>query len=227
MNWNGGNIPGRMNKRYTGNGSLLFDLKPVELRLSGAFTWSRNEDNNYIADIFDLDRTPTSDNSNLLLNAKMNYALDQNTIVEVNLNYTDVRNKTYDPAFGDNLSAYEDSVAAAQHGWEFANIYTDPLPYNINGFEFSRPGAPIVGATSDLPGFLYQKNKNISEGGSVALSSLTGKHDIKLGASFDYWSISHYDINPTQYIPRCIRQSGYCARSFGIHYIYANCESRE
>ncbi len=196
MNWNNGNIPGRMNKRYTGNGSLLFDFKPLEVRFSGAYTWSRNENNNFIADIFDLDRAPTGDNDNLLLNGKATYFLTNSTFVEVNLNYADVRNKTYDQTFGDDLISYLDSVAAAQHGWQFASLTQDPLPYNINGFEFNRPGAPIVGSNNSLPGFLYQKNKNTSMGGSLAISSQMNKHELKVGGSFNYWSVSHYDVDP-------------------------------
>ena len=205
MNWNGGNIPGRMNKRYTGNGSLLFDFKPLAVRLSGAYTWSKNQNNNYITTMFDLDRVPMQDNSNLLLNGKATYFLTNNTFVEVNLNYTDVRNRQYDPAFGDDLTSYEDSVAAAQHGWQFASLTQDPLPYNINGFEFYRPGSTLVGSTTgSLPGFLYTKNKNTSMGGSLALSSQMNRHDLKVGGSLSYWSISHYDVNPGVIFPSAI-----------------------
>ncbi len=41
LTWNGGNVPGVMSNRYTGNGTILFDNNPIILRLAGAFTWER------------------------------------------------------------------------------------------------------------------------------------------------------------------------------------------
>jgi len=189
VKWNAGNVPGRMNNRYTGNGTLLFDYQPLQVRLAGAFTWSRNSNNDLLRDMFALERLPVGDNSNLLLNGKVSYFLSEKSFVEANINYLDQRNKTYDPNFGDNLIQYNDSVAAAKNGWQYQTLIVAPVNYNFNGFSFRRPGFPLIP--------LYSKDKNGYIGGSVGLVSRAENHEIKVGGSFEYWSVSHYDIDPT------------------------------
>jgi hypothetical protein len=188
VKWDEGNLPGRMNNRYTGNTTLAFNYDPIQVRLAGAFTWSQNKNNNRISNLFDLDRVNMGDNSNLLLNAKVNYFFTQNTFAELNVNYLDQRNKSYDPAFGDDLKSYNDSIAAAQHGWEYQTLTSSQSTYNFNGFTFNRAGTPMAN--------LYSKDKNTSMGVSASLTSQMEKHELKVGGSFEYWSISHYDIDP-------------------------------
>jgi hypothetical protein len=185
MSWPAGNVQGRMNNRYTGNSTLLFDFMPLQIRLGGAFTWSRNSNNGTINNYFDLARQGVGDNSNLLLNGKFNYFFTPKTFAEVNVNYVDSRNRTYDPTFGENLFAYGDSVAASQHGWQFVSLTAGPANYNFNGFPFNRPGTLLQGFTKDY-------NRQMS--GSVALTSQMENHSLNLGGSYEYWTISHYNI---------------------------------
>jgi hypothetical protein len=193
MNWESGNVRGRINNRYSTNGTVLLDFKPLQVRLAGAFTWSRNSNNNQQRYMFALDRYPVADNSNLLLNAKVNYALSKNTIAEASINYVDQRQKGYDPIFKDNLIQYQDSIAAAAYGWTYATLTSPPPNYNLNGFVFYRPGFPVV------TNFAQSYNKDLSRKleGSVALTSIMDKHEFKIGGSYQYWTISHYDIDPT------------------------------
>jgi len=200
VQWNSGNVAGRMNNRYSINGTVLLDFKPLQVRLASAFTWSQNTNNNLQRNMFDLERYPLGKNSNLLLNAKASYSISQNTIAEASINYVDQRNKTYDPAFGDDLIKYQDSVAAALHGWQYETLTSPPANYNFNGFVFFRPGYPAV-INFAAP---YNKDKNQYLGGSVALTSIMGKHEIKVGGSGKYWTISHYDIDPTTIYPNVI-----------------------
>ncbi len=196
VKWNNGNVPGRINNRYTLNGTLLFDFNPLQVRIAGAYSKSRNSNNSTLRNMFDLARLPVGDNNNVLLNAKVSYFFSQNTILEGNLSYVDQRSKTYDPTFGDNLLAYQDSVSAAAHGWTYQTITAPPAFYNFNGFEFYRPGQPIpVNPNS------YTKDKNNSFSASFALTSQMNNHEFKAGASGEFWSISHYDIDPTLLYP--------------------------
>lgn len=195
VKWDAGNIPGKMDNRYSGNATLSLDLNPLQIRLAGGFTWSQNMNNTQIRNLFNLARLPVGDNSNLLLSGKVNYFISQNTFLEINLGYVDQRNKTYDPNFGDDVMKYHDSVAAAAHGWQFVTLTQAPYPYNFNGFQFRRPGATLT---------LFSKDKRVNTSGSVALTSQMENHELKLGGSFEYWSISHYDIDPTTVYPTVI-----------------------
>jgi len=193
VQWEDGNVRGRINNRYSANGTVLLDFKPLQVRLASAFTWSRNSNNNQQRYMFAMDRYPVADNSNLLLNAKVNYAISKNTIAEASINYVDQRQKGYDPTFKDNLIQYQDSIAAAQYGWQYATLTSPPPNYNFNGFVFFRPGFPVVTNFAQS----YNKDQNLKMEGTAAVTSIMGKHEFKIGGSYQYWTISHYDIDPT------------------------------
>ncbi|MCX6120925.1 MAG: TonB-dependent receptor [Ignavibacteriales bacterium] len=193
MNWENGNVRGRINNRYSVNGTVLLDFKPLQVRLASAFTWSKNSNNNQQRYMFCLDRYPVADNTNFLFNGKVNYALSKNSIAEASINYVDQRQKGYDPTFKDNLIQYQDSIAAAAYGWQYATLTSPPQNYNFNGFVFYRPGYPVVTNFAQS----YNKDQNQKLEGSVALTSIMGKHEFKMGSSYQYWTISHFDLDPT------------------------------
>ncbi len=186
VSWPAGNVPGRMNNRYTGNGTLLFDFKPVQVRIAGAFTWSRTMNNNVTHQILDLARLPVRESNNGLLDAKVSYFVSANTFVEFNANYLQNRTKSFEPAFGDNVLAYDDSVAVAQaYGYTYQNISSAPINYYFAGFPFERPGAVLAA---------YSKDNQNYWGGSIDLTSQMSNHEFKVGGSYQYWTVSHYDI---------------------------------
>ncbi len=192
LTWNAGNVPGRMNNRYTLNGTALLDMKPLLLRFAAAFTnvRQRNNDNvsgafGYmdISNIYDLQRLPITDQSNLLLNLKGTYFLGSASYLEANINYLDWRNKTYDPYFKDNFLQYSDSTAAAQYGWVYQNYTSGPAPYDFYGFPFERPGAQLTNIGKDHRNYI---------GASLSYTTQFEKHEFKAGGSFKRWTIRHY-----------------------------------
>ena len=194
VQWPNANVAGAMNNRYTANGTLLFNFQPLQVRLGGAFTRSKNQSNWYLMDMFDLARNDIQDNSNLLLNGKITYTISNSTFAEVNIDYVDQRFKTYNPYFGDNLAAYGDSVSAAQQGWQFASLTSGPAAYNFDGFTFARPGA---WENPDQTVYdSYAKDDRNHIGISASISSDLENHAIKIGGSYEYWAISRYTITP-------------------------------
>lgn len=183
--WNGGNLPLGMNNRGSLNGTLLFDYKPVQVRIAGAFTTNRQQNASSIYDIFDLARVGLFQSNNLLLNGKLSYFLSANTFFEVNLNYLDYRDLTTDPNFGTNVLAYGDSIQAAAHGWQYVTEISGPAQYVFYGFPFNRPGTDLTGLTKNHSGDLA---------GSVDLTSQIGNHEIKIGGSYEYWTVRHYGV---------------------------------
>jgi len=186
LNFPSGNVEGRMNNRFTTNGTLLFDFLPLQVRLSGAFTRSKNTDNNDITNYFDLARLGVTDNSNLLLNGKVTFFFTPKTFAEVNVDYVDQRQESTDPNYGEDIMAYGDSVSAAAHGWTYSTLTSGPRGYNFAGFPFARPGAILAGFSKDLYDHL---------GGSVAITSQMENHSLNVGGSYMYYSNSHYGIN--------------------------------
>ena len=105
LSWQGGNIPGRFQDRYTFNGTAFIDVKPLIVKLSGAFTWQQQKFNfPDVINLFNTDRLPVTDNSDLLLNLKGTYLLSNNIFLEGIVSYLDQRRKTYDPIFEDDQS---------------------------------------------------------------------------------------------------------------------------
>jgi CarboxypepD_reg-like domain/TonB-dependent Receptor Plug Domain len=218
LTWNGGNVPGVMDNRYTGNGTILFDDNPIILRLAGAFTWQRTSGaqagvfstaNTTLIDLYNTARLPVNDYSNLLLNLKGTYLLSPSTFIEANVNYYDARHKTYDPVFGDNFLQYSDSLAASQYGWVFPSYAAPPQEYDFYGFPFNRPGTPLVSAGNGTPnGNLqsYTKDHNNYIGGSVAFTGQVDKHALKVGGSIQRWTVRRFQETDANNFLATIRQ---------------------
>lgn len=192
--WKSGNIPGRSSNFYSFNGTLLFDYNPLLVKVAGIGGWERTRVNGLspkinipnvipIQNIFNLDRLPQVDESNLLLNAKGTYFLTSNTFSELTLSYLDQRSKQYDPIFGDEILSYGDSLKAAKYGWRFNNYAELPSPYEFYGFPFNRPGTPISG-------FAKSQNNYFSFSGNI--TSQYQEHEFKGGISYEYWTVRNY-----------------------------------
>ncbi len=219
LTWNGGNVPGVMDNRYTGNGTILFDNNPIILRLAGAYTWERTRGeqvgvfstaNTTLIDLFNTARLPINDYSNVLLNLKGTYLLSSSTFIEANINYYDARHKTYDPIFGDNFLQYSDSSAAAQYGWEYPTYTASPQPYDFYGFPFNRPGTPLVSAGNNIGnGNLqsYTKDHNSYIGASASFTDQIEKHALKLGGSFQRWTVRRFQETDASNFLTTVRQN--------------------
>ncbi len=201
LHWEGGSVPGRMQNRYTFNGTALLDLKPLLVKASGAFTWSRQRGNDYtynsiapvpggatitdLSNIYNLGRLALYDQSDLLLNLKGTYFVSSNSVVEANINYLNFRQKQYDPYMQDNFLDYADSLKAAQYGWTYDNYTTMPAPYNFYGFDFTRPGDYLTNFLKDDRSYF---------GGSIAFTTQLDKHEIKAGGNFQRWTLRRYSV---------------------------------
>lgn len=199
LQWKGGNIPDRFQNRYTFNGTAFIDVKPLIIKLSGAFTWQRTKFNTPdVINLFNTQRLPLTDNSDLLLNAKGTYLLSENIFIEGIFNYLDQRRKTYDPIFEDELLLYSDSVAAAQYGWEYAGYTSQPAPYDFYGFPFLRPGTLLVGYSPSIGNnrgqTAFTKDNNNYYGGSLSLTAQLNNHELKAGGSFQRWTVRRYQV---------------------------------
>jgi hypothetical protein len=194
LNWGEANIMGNSNNRYTVNGTVVFDNNPLILRLAGTFTWARNKgltsvQANTIQNLFNTDRLPIADNSNLLLNLKGTYILGGNSFIEGSFGVYDLRRKVYDPFFGDNLLAYSDSLEASKYGWVYTNYNSQPDQYDFYGFPFNRPGTLL--ATGINSG--YTKDHNNYFTGTLAYTGQFDKHAIKIGGSYQRWTVRHFN----------------------------------
>jgi outer membrane receptor protein involved in Fe transport len=200
--WQPGVIPGRFQNRYSMNGSVLFDYKPLLVKVGGTLSWQRQRDNDFytyapptivdpIANIYDLSRLQLTDQSQDFLTMKASYFIGANSFLEANFSYLDRRNKSYDPNFSDNnILLYADSLAAAQRGWLYPAYAEQPGQYDFYGFPFNRTGTLLVGPTGNQ----FNKSETGNWSGSVAYTSQIGKNEIKVGGSYEDWTARNYSI---------------------------------
>ena len=208
--WDGGNIPGRFQNRYTFNGTALIDLKPLILKLAGAFSWQQQRSNTpNIINLFNTSRLPLTDQSNMLLNMKGTYLITPKIFLEGIVNYVDNRTKRYDPHFEDDLLAYSDSSRAAEYGWVYTDYTTSPQPYDFYGFPFTRPGALLTDDSQidNTPTFQYFKNSSSYYGGSLALTAQMGQHELKAGGSYQQWTVRFYSVDALSSLLRNVRNN--------------------
>ncbi|MCK9407627.1 MAG: TonB-dependent receptor [Bacteroidetes bacterium] len=180
-----GNIPGQLRNRYTTNGTLTFDFNPIIVRLGGSFSHQREQKNtDPITNIYNMSRLGITENSNLLLNAKLTHILSSATSYDLNFSYLDDRNKTYDPYYGDNILLYADSIENTKHGFAFRNYYTDPASYELYDFTFDKPGEVQTN---------YTKGKQDKVGVSFDITSqVNSEHQLKLGASIEQYTVRNF-----------------------------------
>ena len=195
VGWSDGNITGRSMNTYSYNGTLLFDYKPLLIKLSGVGLWQRTRANGLsqttdipsfipVQEIFDQSRLPQVDQSNILLTARGTYFFNANTFAELGLSFVDQRTEQYDPNFDDsNILLYGDSIAAAARGWSYSNYATVPQPYDFYGFPFDRAGTPLANFTK------FRQNNYT---GSLSLTSQMGRHEVKAGVSYEYLTVRNY-----------------------------------
>lgn len=174
-----GSMPGQMRNRYTVNGTVTFDYNPIIVRVGGAFTTQEQKGGRGVNNILDLERNGLTEFSNFLGNVKITHVVSPTFIYEVNVNYNDTRNKTYDQLLGDNFLAYSDSLANAAIGYgsAFRNYTTLYTAYDIYGFAFTVPGAWNTA---------YTFNKQTRWGGALDFTAQVGSiHELKFGGAYE------------------------------------------
>lgn len=182
-----GNFPGMSRNRYSTNGTLTLDFKPFVVRLGGAFSHEKRQGTTLpVENIFNLNRMPIVEDSDLLLTARMTHLMTPTFLYEVNLYAGDNRRRQYDPDHGDNYLAYDDSIANAANGYRYRNylVATGPQNYDFYGFPFDRPGLR-------QGGFIKQWQTRV--GGSGDLIMQVGSvHELKAGFSVETYTVRRY-----------------------------------
>ena len=177
------------------NGTLLFDLNPLIIRVGGLLNTSSTDVNSFpLFRIFN-DRISRRDRSTSLINVKGTMFLGSNTLLNVNVNSFSRLSTRYDPSFVepadfDNVSVADilmlgDSAEVAKKNpdWVYQNRWTPPVDFNVAAFSFQRPGDLTWG---------YSKTEQSYVGFNGGLVSQMGAHELKLGADWRQWTVRRY-----------------------------------
>ena len=189
LNLRPGNIDHTGSERLNFNGTLLFDLQPVQLRLTGLYSDSYFESNpTPIRNMLNPLRLPETERTSGLLHLKAIHFLNPKTFYELNASLYRQDREVFDPLFRDNFMLYNDSLAVAQANPDFTPYSAQgvaPRYYDLNGFPFARPGRPYSF-------YGLENDRYYGVGGS--LTRQTDVHQYKLGFEVQRWTSKRYGI---------------------------------
>ena len=195
VKWESGKIPNRNHDHTILNGTLLFDLNPLLLRFSGAFsTHERRLNPLPILNLFNQGRLTQRDDQSGLYNLKATYFLSKNTVFNANVAIFNRDFQNYDPNFitdGEfDMASVLDSgdsvaVAAIDTNWVYRSRHIEPRPYNFDGFQFYRPGRLNTG--------YFKREQSFTDvSGGVVMQY--GSHEIRAGGSYKAWVVRQYNF---------------------------------
>jgi hypothetical protein len=194
-----GNIPHTRGEALDLNGTLVFDFQPIKLQITGLLSDEALEYNPApIRNMLNTERLPEADRSSSLLNVKATHLLDPSMFYEVNLSYYTQDRKIFDGLMGDNWWTYNDSFAVANANPKFAGAYSDkvtnPAPYDLYGFPFSRPGSPTSYTSGSDRASFFVKEDDRYLGFGASLTKQTDVHELKIGADMQRWTTRRYGV---------------------------------
>ena len=197
----GGFTPQREEDLWALQSTLLFDLSPVQFRLSGSYSDRSQQFNSFYENaqvgsspntpLLNLlnDRTFDDRFTNLLLTGKMTYILDTKSILDASVSYFNSVLDREDSYFGNNWQQWWDSSAVSQHtngAVNYASRWRPEQNYIFNGIYFARDGAPYRD---------YRvQNQNYLSGALNFVTQANRHHELKLGGEYRRYNLRRFTI---------------------------------
>ncbi len=192
VEFNKNHLQNNWQRNNAAQGTILYDLSPLKLKLSGSFQETKQPlDGQWpvaLQGFFNQKRNRMQTENTYFANARATHLLGTNTFYELGISYQNRNLKAVDPDFGDNWQLYVDQIANEELGYDgFQGRYEGPLPYStINAFNFRHENAPNN---------RYDKNEQMGLGFTLDVTSqLRTNWEVKTGGSLDMWSVRHFSI---------------------------------
>jgi len=173
--------------RNTLNGTLTWDLNPIQIRIGGSYSHLNSKsDGNPQLNILNTRQAARLTDS-YLVNAKITHVLNPTTFYNVDVGYSSYFSETDDPYFGNNWRLYSDSVANAAQGIQFEKRWNPYPAVYLHGFSFQRDGAP--------PGY-SKTSQEMFNFGADFVSQINKYNEVKLGIDYQTYTMRRFTINP-------------------------------
>ncbi len=181
----GGNALGGYQRTLMGSGTLLFDLSPIQVRLAGSYSVQTSKNQTTLANLLNQDRLGINTAKNGFANLKFSHVISPTMFYEANIDWTTNSFRTEDPNFLDNLWAYGDSTANAALGYQLRGPGLNYSSYQLWGgaFGVNQPGTQVAG---------FEKRIQSSIGGRLDFTSQMKSHEVKVGGSYQRYTIRRY-----------------------------------
>jgi hypothetical protein len=191
-----GNIDHTGRSQVDLNTNLLFDYQPLQLRVTGLYSFDEIELNPApVRNMLNTGRLPLSESSSGLLNLKATHVLDASTFLQLQVSFYKQRRETFDSALGSNFMVYNDTAAVARvlsESSAYARQGAPPQPFDFNGFPFSRPGTPTSFANGGERSSAYSKEDDTYKGLGASATKQHGKHQVRAGFDLQRWTSRRY-----------------------------------
>lgn len=206
-------IPNNWGEANSVQGTLLWDVNPVKIRLTGSYTAESNPVDGgaaggtrsgnlggtitsegvggwptYLQNYFSQNRKRMDYTKSGFGSLRVSHVLGSSTFYEASVSFQQRTFRREDPAFGSDWKSYTDSIANAQKGFTgWRSRYQGPLPYSvINAFQFFHENAPNNS---------FSKNEQQGLGASFDITSQMDNHwELKAGGKIDSWTTRSYLI---------------------------------
>lgn len=210
-------IPNNWAESNSFQGTLLFDVSPVKLRLTGSYQMDKLPIDggaaggarggniggavisdgaggwpNYLQDYFAQKRKRIDRANSGFGSLRASHVLGSNIFYEVSVSYQKRSFSREDPDFGKDWKMYTDSVANEAKGYTgFRRYYRGPLPYSvIDAFNFTHENAPNN---------TFSQNEQSAIGATADVTAQIDKNwELKAGGRFDAWTTRSYSIGNIQ-----------------------------
>lgn len=177
----------------TVQGSLLFDVSPLKVKVTGSWAGQRNATrggwNGALVNYFAMARAEEEVRNNYLAGIHITHVITPTTFYELGFSYTDASYYSEDPTFGRDWRSYMDSTKNADAGWTgFLGKWRAPLAYSvINGFGLNN---------ENTPNNTYEENSRSGMGGSLDFTKqITKTFELKVGGRGDFYTMRQFQIN--------------------------------
>ena len=198
-----GFTPQREEDQWALQSTLLFDLSPLQFRLSGSFSdrsrqfnsfyereQTGNAPNTPMLNVLN-DRTFDDQFTNYLITGKLTYILSPTSLLEGTISYFNSKLDRKDSYLGNEWYKWWDSleVAKATNGEvQYMDRFTPEPNYLFNGFYFARKGAPYRT-------YRLQKQNYISA--ALNWNSQIGRHhEVKIGGDLRRYTLRRFVVRP-------------------------------
>ncbi len=185
-----GFTPGNSSRRNAANMFLVFDFRPLTIKLTGLYDWHKFYfTNRPMLSMLNDRRFYTIQNS-AFLGADFRYDLSGQSYLNMKIGYYFRRSEKYDDYLGNDWQKWADSaavVSASDGTAEFRDAWRVQYDYMLYGFSFDRSGA-----YQD-----YEKYQhNWLESGLNFTSQIRKHHKIDVGLDMRKFTLRQFSINP-------------------------------
>lgn len=200
-------LPGNYLKNSQMQGTLLYNMGDMKLKVSGAYETSETQGGtswpSYLTYIFNQKKNMINETQRTFVSGRLTYILNPTTFAEFGVSAQSRASRSYDGDFGDDWKLYVDSAANYEKGYGASDYIVDGDTFKTVNKWKTRYNGPDVFSTifqfnfaaPDAPNNSYSKSSQKSIGLTGDFTSqITPRWEVKAGFNSETWDIRSYSV---------------------------------